>query len=179
MDTEIVRDLLDRHTRPTTPRDPHDVLTELTGIRAWARRHPSSLRVSKRSQLSQIPSAAPQPEWGEQRVSHQDTFLGFACELGLDVAAFETALDARATRDRVRADHNDGANAGVRGTPTFFINGTKFTGKPSYEGLKPASTQLARRPSPPVSTPGPGHRFRPGHCPGSSSSAARSAWPPP
>ncbi|WP_141880410.1 DUF6112 family protein [Homoserinimonas aerilata] len=32
MDTEIFRDLLDRHTRLTAPRDAHDVITELSRI---------------------------------------------------------------------------------------------------------------------------------------------------
>ncbi|WP_426625956.1 Imm27 family immunity protein [Leifsonia sp. McL0607] len=32
MDTEVFRDLLDRHSRFTTPRDTHDVVTELGGI---------------------------------------------------------------------------------------------------------------------------------------------------
>ncbi|MBP2329732.1 protein-disulfide isomerase [Kibdelosporangium banguiense] len=86
-----------------------------------------------------------QPLWGDQDVSHRDTFLGFARQLGLDMPAFEAALDAKATLDRVLADRNDGTALGVRGTPTFFINGTKFAGRPSYEALKSAvDAELAK-----------------------------------
>jgi protein-disulfide isomerase len=86
-----------------------------------------------------------QPQWGDQDVSHRDTFLGFARQLGLDMKAFEAALDAQATLDRILVDRNDGTALGVRGTPTFFINGVKFAGRPSYEGLKAAvDAELAK-----------------------------------
>jgi protein-disulfide isomerase len=86
-----------------------------------------------------------QPQWGEQNVSQRDTFLGFARHLGLDLPKFETALDAKATLDRVLADRTDGAALGVQGTPTFFINGVKFTGRPTYEALKAAvDAELAK-----------------------------------
>jgi protein-disulfide isomerase len=79
-----------------------------------------------------------QPQWGDQQVDHRQTFLGFARQLGLDMPAFEKALDDQATIDRVLADRTDGTNLGVRGTPTFSINGVQFTGRPTYEGLKTA-----------------------------------------
>lgn len=79
-----------------------------------------------------------QPQWGDQQTSHRATFLGFARDLGLDMPKFEADLDAQATLDRVRKDRADGTAVGVQGTPTFFINGTKFQGTPSYEGLKTA-----------------------------------------
>ncbi len=79
-----------------------------------------------------------QPQWGEAQVSQRDTFLGFARDLGLDLAKFQAALDDQATLDRVLADRADGATLGVTGTPTFFINGVKFTGQPTYQALKAA-----------------------------------------
>ncbi|MDX8148545.1 thioredoxin domain-containing protein [Lentzea sp. BCCO 10_0061] len=79
-----------------------------------------------------------QQEWGGQQTSQRAVFSGFAQELGLDAAAFEKALDDQALRDRVLAQRTEGSKAGVTGTPTFFINGTKFTGAPTYDGLKAA-----------------------------------------
>ncbi|MFC5288443.1 DsbA family protein [Actinokineospora guangxiensis] len=77
-----------------------------------------------------------QAQWGDQGVDHRDTFLGFARELGLDMATFERDLDDPTTVNRVRADLEDGVSVGVRGTPTFFINGVRFQGPPTYDGLK-------------------------------------------
>ena len=79
-----------------------------------------------------------QQEWGGQQTSQRAVFSGFAQQLGLDGAAFEKALDDQALRDRVLAQRTEGSKAGVTGTPTFFINGTKFTGAPTYDGLKAA-----------------------------------------
>ena len=50
---------------------------------------------------------------------------GFATELGLDMAAFRAAMDG--SYDRViDRDMEEAQKAGVRGTPTFFINGRKY-----------------------------------------------------
>ncbi|MFC4127008.1 DsbA family protein [Nocardia rhizosphaerae] len=79
-----------------------------------------------------------QAEWGDQRVSHVETFRGFARDLGLDMPAFEAAWTDPATAARVGADRADGLALGVRGTPTFFIGDTAFDGPPSYAALKSA-----------------------------------------
>ncbi|SFR27573.1 Thioredoxin [Lentzea waywayandensis] len=79
-----------------------------------------------------------QQEWGGQQTSQRAVFSGFAQQLGLDGAAFEKALDDPALKERVLAQRTEGGKAGVTGTPTFFINGTKFTGAPTYDGLKAA-----------------------------------------
>ncbi|WP_439659498.1 DsbA family protein [Lentzea sp. HUAS TT2] len=77
-----------------------------------------------------------QANWGDQQVSHRETFFGFARELGLDMTKFEADVNDPATLERVLKDRKDGTTVGVQGTPTFFINGSKFTGRPSYDGLK-------------------------------------------
>lgn len=82
-----------------------------------------------------------QPSWGDQQVSHRDTFVGFARDLGLDLAKFETALDDPDTMARVRKDRDDGVALGVQGTPSFFVNGAMFTGPPTYAALKSAIDQ--------------------------------------
>jgi protein-disulfide isomerase len=79
-----------------------------------------------------------QQEWAGQQTSQRAAFTGFAQELGLDQAAFDKALDDPALRERVLAQRTEGSKAGVTGTPTFFINGTKFTGAPTYDALKAA-----------------------------------------
>lgn len=79
-----------------------------------------------------------QPEWGGQQTSQRAAFVGFAQQLGLDLAAFEKALDDSALRERVLAERAEGSKLGVQGTPTFFINGAKFSAAPTYDALKAA-----------------------------------------
>ncbi|MGI5499487.1 DsbA family protein [Lentzea sp. CA-135723] len=91
----------------------------------------------KRDEMIKVMFEA-QQQWGGQQTSQRATFRLFAEQLGLDQAAFEKALDDSALRTRVLASRDEGSKAGVTGTPTFFINGTKFTGAPSYDALKKA-----------------------------------------
>lgn len=58
----------------------------------------------------------------------QERLYGFASELNLNTAMFQTCLDSGRKREEVLADYQDGLNAGVRGTPTFFLNGQKVDG---------------------------------------------------
>ncbi len=37
--------------------------------------------------------------------------------------------------DRVEADFNSGVRSGVRGTPTFFVDGVRYEGDTTVEGL--------------------------------------------
>ncbi len=67
------------------------------------------------------------------RTGDADTiFKGYAAELGLDAAAFGECLDSGATRAQVEADVAAGGARGVRGTPTFFINGQPLAGAQPY-----------------------------------------------
>jgi protein-disulfide isomerase len=49
-----------------------------------------------------------------------------AARLHLDVDAFQQAIESGQVRPRVEHDFMDGVRSGVNGTPTFFINGTRY-----------------------------------------------------
>lgn len=59
----------------------------------------------------------------------------YASTLGLDLAAFRLALDERTHAAAVDADIAHGQAAGVRGTPTFFVNGRPIVGAVPYADL--------------------------------------------
>ncbi len=58
----------------------------------------------------------------------RDRMLQLARSTDLDLEAFSDCLDNPAFKDEVRADTRDGEELGVRGTPTFFINGRVLVG---------------------------------------------------
>ncbi len=59
-----------------------------------------------------------------------------AADLKLDAAAFAACLDGGKYTQRVNDEAAEGQKAGVTGTPTFFINGTKLVGAQPFEAFK-------------------------------------------
>jgi len=53
----------------------------------------------------------------------RDNLKRFARELGLDSSAFNSCLDSGKYVAQVQSDTNSAGQAGVRGTPTFILNG--------------------------------------------------------
>lgn len=63
-----------------------------------------------------------QSEWGESQDSKAELFRGYASQLGLDFAAYDAAVAAPETLERVTADLESGTHIGVASTPTFFVD---------------------------------------------------------
>jgi protein-disulfide isomerase len=78
----------------------------------------------------------------------RDELVGYARRLGLEVASFATCLDTTRFRDAVLADQREGREAGVEGTPTFFINGEKLVGALPIEEFRAAIERALRAASP-------------------------------
>jgi Na+:H+ antiporter, NhaA family len=70
-------------------------------------------------------------------------FSHLALTLGLELYRFQTEMDSERVQRRV-AEHRAGGEAsGVRGTPTFFINGKRYRGKNDLESLSAAIQDTA------------------------------------
>ncbi len=68
----------------------------------------------------------------------KDNLLKYARQLDLDMSQFEPCLTNDRTLDRVQADQRESEQAGVLGTPTFFINGQPLVGAQSLEVFQAA-----------------------------------------
>jgi protein-disulfide isomerase len=79
-----------------------------------------------------------QTAWGHSQESRAPVFAQYAGKLGLDMAKYTADVTGAEVAERVRSDAADGVALGVQGTPTFFVNGERFTERPSYEALKAA-----------------------------------------
>jgi protein-disulfide isomerase len=62
------------------------------------------------------------------RPNGRDGIEAFGQQLGLDMDRFRRDLDDPATRERAMAERQEGAGFGVRGTPTWFLNGVQHVG---------------------------------------------------
>lgn len=76
--------------------------------------------------------------FANQSTLADDKHVGWAKEIGLDVTKFEACQKNEATAKFVQDDMKQGEMAGVRGTPSFYINGEPYAqGVPTVEALKP------------------------------------------
>lgn len=74
----------------------------------------------------------------------RDHLIGYARRLGLDTPAFTECLDTGRFRDAVLAEQREGREAGVRATPTFFINQRKIEGALPLDEFRAAIKQALR-----------------------------------
>ena len=70
--------------------------------------------------------------------------IGFAAALGLDAETVASDLASHVYESNVREDFMSGVRGGVSGTPTFFINGVRYEGDYTLEGLARAVRKAAR-----------------------------------
>jgi protein-disulfide isomerase len=65
-----------------------------------------------------------------------DDLKGYAKGLGIDSAKFDKCLDSGEKSASVTEDRKAGTEAGVQGTPAFFVNGIFINGAQPYEEFK-------------------------------------------
>ena len=65
----------------------------------------------------------------------EEDLMRYAAELGLDLRRFEEDLANDNHAWRIEEDRLGGDRAGVRGTPTLFVNGVRYTGPMDLDGL--------------------------------------------
>ncbi|HVQ74467.1 MAG TPA: thioredoxin domain-containing protein [Candidatus Binatia bacterium] len=70
--------------------------------------------------------------------------LMYARRLDIDQATFAACLDAGRFRPLVQRDLEEGRALGVRGTPTFFVNGQRLVGAQPIESFREAVDQALR-----------------------------------
>lgn len=79
-----------------------------------------------------------QEQWAaKEQTEALEIFSQYAASLSLDVFQFHRDFLSQEIIEKVNNDYQEGRRAGVRSTPTFFLNGQKIINKPpTYEGFK-------------------------------------------
>jgi protein-disulfide isomerase len=60
----------------------------------------------------------------------------YATEIGLDADIFNTCFDSDKFKNEIMQDMREGQQAGVTGTPAFFINGRFLSGAQPFDAFK-------------------------------------------
>ncbi len=66
----------------------------------------------------------------------KEDFMSFAKELGLNEDQFAQDLESENLKNRVQTDLNYARSLGLRGTPTFFVNGEQVPNNELYNKVK-------------------------------------------
>ena len=79
-------------------------------------------------------------EMQESLLEHQEALdeshiLEYAAQLELDLEQFKQDLEGRVYAEKVKEDFQGGVRSGVNGTPSFFINGSRYDGAWDLESL--------------------------------------------
>lgn len=94
-------------------------------------KHPQAILAAEAAECAQDQNKFPE--------LHRLLFLGqanlslsalqsYAIEAGLDIEKFNNCMESLTYEQEVINDYNEGIEAGIKGTPTFFIHGRKFQG---------------------------------------------------
>lgn len=70
------------------------------------------------------------------RTLSESRILDFAEDIGLDLYRFKVDLTTNEYAKRVTTDFRGGVRSGVNDTPTFFVNGNRYSGELDYKQLK-------------------------------------------
>jgi len=74
-----------------------------------------------------------------------DSIVAWAGELGLDVDLFERCWKSRAKKGIALSDYREGRELGVRGTPTFFVDGVEVGTDQLIQAIGQRLEQLKQR----------------------------------
>src|SRR5712692_7565934 len=73
--------------------------------------------------------------FANQDALDDDSLMKYAAQLSLDVDRVRRELASKTHTRRVAEDLESGLHSGVNGTPTFFIDGTRFDGSVAFRTM--------------------------------------------
>jgi protein-disulfide isomerase len=79
---------------------------------------------------------AQQEQWSYSRTTPTDLLIEYAQTVGLDMGQFRSCLESDAHAETVTANQMLGAQLGVRGTPTVFVNGRQLQNWNDFQAAK-------------------------------------------
>jgi len=74
---------------------------------------------------------------GRGQLDHE-RIRGYATELGLGLDRFARDIKSKGIEAQIRQQRLEGARSGVNGTPTLFVNGSRYDGDMTCEALSAA-----------------------------------------
>lgn len=90
-----------------------------------------------------------QGEWGKDMQTDFSTMLGYAQSLELNAETLQSCVVGNTHSPQIQRDFDDGAQAGIRSTPSFLVNGKLLVGAQPFEVWKSIlDSELTGTPTP-------------------------------
>jgi protein-disulfide isomerase len=84
-------------------------------------------------------------QWAQTGKNPRSLFRDFARAIGLDLDKYDACMDSQRYAGRIQAGVQEGEALGVRGTPSFFVNGRPFEGRATSDAFKAIVDSLTKK----------------------------------
>ena len=84
-------------------------------------------------------------QWAQTGKNPRSLFRDFAKAVALDLDKYDACLDGQRYAARLDASVQEGEQLGVRGTPSFFVNGRAYTGRGTSDDFKALVDSLTKK----------------------------------
>ncbi len=84
-------------------------------------------------------------QWAQTGKNPSGLFRDLAKANGLDLAKYDACVDGQRYTGRIQASVEEGAAFGVKGTPSFFVNGRPFEGRATSDDFKALVDSLSKQ----------------------------------
>ena len=84
-------------------------------------------------------------QWAQTGKNPRSLFRDFAKAVGLDLDKYDACMDGQRYAGRIQASVQEGDARGVKGTPTFFVNGRLYEGRSTSDDFKALADSLTKK----------------------------------
>ncbi len=84
-------------------------------------------------------------QWAQTGKNPRSVFRDFAKAIRLDLDKYDACMDGQRYAARLDASVQEGEQVGVRGTPSFFVNGRPYTGRGTSDDFKGLVDSLTKK----------------------------------
>lgn len=83
-------------------------------------------------------------QWAQTGKNPRGLFRDFARTIGLDLDKYDACTDSQRYAGRIQTSVQEGDARGVKGTPTFFVNGRPYDGRATSDDFKALADSLTK-----------------------------------
>jgi len=84
-------------------------------------------------------------QWAQTGKNPRGLFRDFARSIGLDLDKYDACMDGQRYAGRIQASVQEGEARGVKGTPSFYVNGRQYQGRSASDDFKALVDSLAKK----------------------------------